>query len=324
MRNDNLRVLAGKANEPLARAIAAHLGTRASAMLVTRFSDGEVRVKIQESLRGMDVFVIQPTSHPVNEHVMELLIILDAVRRASAARITVVIPYYGYSRQDKKIKPREPVTARLVADLITLAGADRVLAVDLHADQIQGFFNVPVDHLYAGPLIAEYLTARDFMGPGIVVVSPDVGGVGRAQTLSQHLNARLAIIAKRRPEPNRSEVISVVGEVDGATCIVVDDIIDTGGSVVAGVEALIAEGADRAIVACTHAVLSGPAVERLDRCGAIESIVITDTILQPAGKLTDKFVSLSVAPLLADAIDRIHRDASVSELFLPYLDRPRD
>ncbi len=319
MRNDTLRVLAGSSNKPLAEAIARHLKIEVSNMMVTRFSDGEVRVKIQESLRGMDVFVIQSTSHPVNEHVMELLIILDAVRRASAARITVVMPYYGYARQDKKVKPREPVTARLIADLISLAGANRVLAVDLHAEQIQGFFNIPVDHLYGGPLIADYMISQQMVGPDVVVVSPDVGGVGRAQALAQQLDARLAIIAKRRPEPNRSEVISVVGEVEGKCCIVIDDIIDTGGSIVNGIAALKEEGAERVLVCCTHAVLSGQAIERLDSCPFIERVIVTDTICRPTEKLTPKFECLSVAPLLAEAIDRIHRDASVSELFLPYL-----
>ncbi len=319
MRNDTLRVLAGNSNVPLAESIAGHLGTQVSDMMVTRFSDGEVRVKIQESLRGMDVFVIQSTSQPVNEHVMELLIILDAVRRASAARITVVMPYYGYARQDKKVKPREPVAARLVADLLTLAGANRVLAVDLHAEQIQGFFSIPVDHLYGGPLIADYLISQKIVGSDIVVVSPDVGGVGRAQALAQQLDAKLAIIAKRRPEPNRSEVISVVGEVEGKTCVVIDDIIDTGGSIIGGIDALKKEGAERIFVACSHAVLSGPAVARLDGSPHIEQVIVTDTIKSPDGKLTDRFICLSVAPLLAEAIDRIHRDASVSELFLPYL-----
>jgi ribose-phosphate pyrophosphokinase len=319
VRQDNLRVLAGTANPPLAEAIAAHLHTGLSRMLLTRFSDGEVRVKIEESLRGMDAFVIQPTSQPVNEHVMELLIILDAIRRASAERITVVIPYYGYARQDKKVKPREPIAARLIADLLTLAGANRILAVDLHAEQIQGFFTIPVDHLYGGPLIADYLISQNVCNQNVVVVSPDVGGVGRAQSLAQQLDAGLAIIAKRRPEPNRSEVISVIGDVRGKTCIMIDDIVDTGGSILGGVEALQQGGADRVIVACTHAVLSGSAVERLDRAPAVEQVILTDTICQPEGKLTPKFKCLSVAPLLAEAIDRIHRGGSVSELFLPYI-----
>lgn len=319
MRDDNLRVLAGNANPKLAAAIAHHLDIPLSRMLLSRFSDGEVRVKIEESLRGMDVFVIQPTSAPVNENVMELLIILDAIRRASAERITVVMPYYGYARQDKKVKPREPITARLVADLLTLAGANRVLALDLHVEQIQGFFNLPVDHLYGGPLVADYLISRQICDRNVVIVSPDVGGVGRAQRLAQQLDAGLAIIAKRRPEPGRSEVISVIGDVEGKTCVLIDDMIDTGGSIVNAAEVLKQRGADRILTACTHAVLSGPAIERLDRCAAIEQVIMTDTILHPEGRLTPKFVCLSVAPLLGEAIDRIHRGASVSELFLPYL-----
>jgi ribose-phosphate pyrophosphokinase len=319
MRTDNLRILAGSANRKLAEDIAAQLDTRPVEMLLTRFSDGEVRVKIEESLRGMDAFVVQPTSAPVNENVMELLVIQDALRRASADRITVVIPYYGYARQDKKVKPREPITARLVADLITLAGAHRVLALDLHAEQIQGFFNVPVDHLYGGPLIANHLISQDIHGHDVVVVSPDEGGVPRAQALAQQLDAGLAIIFKRRPEPNRSEVVSVVGDVRDKFCVVIDDMIDTGGSIVGGVEALAQGGARRVLVACTHAVLSGPAVERLQQCRAIERVIITDTIAHPHGKLTSKFECLSVAPLLAEAIDRIHRGDSVSELFLPWL-----
>lgn len=318
MRNDSLRILAGSGNPPLAKAIADHLDTNVSDMLLGRFSDGEIRVKIEESLRGMDVFLIQPTSAPVNEHVMELLIIEDALRRASAARINVVIPYYGYARQDKKIKPREPVTARLIADLITHGGADRVLAIDLHAEQVQGFFNIPVDHLYAGPLVADYLISRGIVDSDVVVVSPDVGGVSRAQALSQQLDASLAIIAKRRPEPNQSEVISVIGDVRDRTCVMIDDMIDTGGSIAGGAEALTQRGAKRVIAACTHGVLSGPAVERLEK-SSLEQVIITDTINHPAGKLSPKFHVLSVAPLLAEAIHRIHRDASVSELFLPYL-----
>jgi ribose-phosphate pyrophosphokinase len=319
VRDDNLRVLAGSANPKLAAAIAEHLDIPLCRMLLTRFSDGEVRVKIEESLRGMDAFVIQPTSKPVNEHVMELLIILDALRRASVERVTVVMPYYGYARQDKKVKPREPITARLVADLITLAGANRVLAFDLHAEQIQGFFSVPVDHLYGGPLIADHLKNHNVCNSNVVVVSPDEGGVGRAQSLAQQLDAGLAIIFKRRPEPNRSEVISVVGDVRDKTCIIIDDIIDTGGSILGGVEALKAQGASRVIVACTHAVFSGNAIERLNGCDAIEQVLVTDTINYPDGRFPDKFTCLSVAPLLAEAIDRIHRGASVSELFLPWL-----
>ena len=317
MRNDNLRVLAGSANPKLASSIAEHLGTRPSTLLLSRFSDGEVRVKIEESMRGMDVFVVQPTSAPVNEHVMELLIILDALRRASVERMTVVVPYYGYARQDKKVKPREPITARLIADMITLAGANRILALDLHVEQIQGFFTIPVDHLYGGPLIADYLRSQAL--ENAVVVSPDVGGVGRAQALVDQIDASLAILVKRRPEPNRSEITNVIGDVQGKTCIMIDDIIDTGGSIVGGADVLRQRGAARIIVACTHAVLSGPAVERLEMADFIEKVIVTDTICHPPGFLTSKFECLSVAPLLAEAIGRIHRGDSVSELFTPYI-----
>jgi ribose-phosphate pyrophosphokinase len=230
------------------------------------------------------------------------------------------MPYYGYARQDKKVKPREPITARLVADLITLAGADRVLALDLHAEQIQGFFNIPVDHLYGGPLIADYLVSQGIADPkDVVIVSPDEGGVGRAQALAQQLDVNLAIIFKRRPEPNRSEVVSVVGNVQGKTCVLIDDIVDTGGSIIGAVEALKEQGAARILVACTHAVFSGQAVARMDKCESIERVIYTDTIVHAEASLPRKYKCLSVAPLLAEAIDRIHRGASVSELFLPYL-----
>jgi ribose-phosphate pyrophosphokinase len=316
---DTLRVLAGSANPALATAIAEHLDIQLGRMLLSRFSDGEVRVKIEESMRGMDVFVVQPTSAPVNENVMELLIILDALRRASAERLTVVMPYYGYARQDKKVKPREPITARLIADLITLAGANRALMLDLHTEQIQGFFTIPVDHLYAGPLIADYLISQKIYDHHVVIVSPDGGGVGRAHGLAQQLDAGLAVIFKRRPEPNRSEVISVVGDVRDKICVLIDDMIDTGGSIVGAVEALHQQGASRILVACTHAVFSADAVNRLDRCSAIERVVVTDTVPHAGLTFPPKFKCLSVAPLLAEAIDRIHRGDSVSELFLQYL-----
>jgi ribose-phosphate pyrophosphokinase len=318
MARDTLRILTGTAHPGLANCIAEHLGMGVSQMICRRFSDGEVQVKIQESVRGMDVFVVQPTCSPVNEHVMELLIILDALRRASARRITCVMPYYGYARQDKKIKPREPVTAKLVADLITQSGANRILAIDLHADQIQGFFNLPVDHLFAGPLIADYLIKRKLYDRDVVVVSPDVGGVTRARALAETLDSDLAIIAKRRPEPNKAEVMAVVtiiGDVRGRTAVMIDDMIDTAGSITQGAGALMRMGARNVVACCTHAVLSGRAVERL-REAPIEEIVVTDTIPIPEDRRLSHMTVLSVAPLLAEAIDRIHQDASVSELFL--------
>ena len=310
----SLRILAGSSNPKLTQDIAQALGVAVADMLLTRFSDGEVRVKIRESMRGTDVFVVQSTSRPVNEHMMELLIILDAVRRASADRITVVIPYYGYSRQDKKSNPREPVTARLVADMITLAGANRVLALDLHADQLQGFFHIPVDHLYAGPLIADWLRRHDVQGGGVAVVSPDVGGVARARWLAERLGSSLAIIAKRRPEPNRSEVLHVIGDVKDRICVMVDDMIDTAGSICTGADALVEMGATRVLACCTHGVLSGNALQRLED-SPLDAVLMTDTIYQDPARLTDKMHTISTAPLLAEAIGRIHRGDSVSELF---------
>jgi ribose-phosphate pyrophosphokinase len=317
MAYEKLRILTGTANPALAQAIACCLDIEVGSMLVSRFSDGEVQVKIQESVRGMDVFVVQPTCAPVNENVMELLVILDALRRASVRRVNVVIPYYGYARQDKKVKPREPVAAKLVADLITQAGANRIVSIDLHAGQIQGFFNIPVDHLFAAPLIADHLIKLGIYDKDVVVVSPDVGGVARAQTLAEMLDSSLAIIAKRRPEPNKSEIIQIIGDVSGRIAVIIDDIIDTGGTTCQGAEALVRMGAQKVYACCTHPVLSGNACDRLEQA-PIEAVVVTDTIPLPPDKRREKFTVLSVAPLLADAIDRIHRDASVSELFLPY------
>lgn len=309
-----LRILSGSANPRLAQAIVEHLGVNPSDILLTRFSDGEIRVQIQESVRGKDVFVVQPTSAPASDTIIELLIILDALKRASARRVTAVIPYFGYARQEKKVKPREPIAARLMADLITTAGADRVLLVDLHVQTIQGFFNLPVDHLPAGPLLASYFYDRGFKDGNTVVVSPDVGGVGRASLLADYLSADLAIIAKRRPEPNQCEVIDVIGDVKGKRAILVDDIVDTAGSLVSGANALKLRGA-REIYACaTHGVLSGPAIERLQQ-SSIEKLVITDTIPLTPEKQIEKIEVMSMAPLLAEAIVRIHGESSISSIF---------
>lgn len=316
---DDLRIFTGNANPALAAGIAAELGTPLGEISVSTFSDGEISVKIEESARGQDIFIVQPTCAPVNDNLMELLIMCDAFRRASARRITVVLPYYGYARQDKKIKPREPVTARLVANLITRAGASRVLCLDLHANQIQGFFDMPVDHLYAGPLIAEYLIGERLDDANCVVVSPDVGGVPRARALAEHLHTPIAIIAKRRPEPNKVEIIEIIGDVSGKVCIMIDDMMDTGGTICVGAEALKARGADEVHVCCTHAILSGKAVERL-ASSPVRKLVVTDTIPLPLDKRHPKIHVLSVAPLLADAILRIHEDNSVSELFRHYVD----
>ncbi len=314
---NNLRLFTGNANPALARHIAEELNTTLGRITVTHFSDGEICIKIEESARGLDVFLIQPTCQPVNDNIMELLIMIDAFRRASARRITVVLPYYGYARQDKKIKPREPVTARLIANLISGAGANRVLCVDLHAGQIQGFFDVPVDHLYAGPLIADEIKRRGLSNGDTVVVSPDVGGVARARALAEHLGTPIAIIAKRRPEANKVEIMELIGDVAGKTCVMIDDMIDTGGSIVQGAQALVERGAKTVHACVTHGVLSGQAIERVQN-SVLESLLITDTIPLPPNKQADKIEVLSVAGLLADAIRRIHDDSSVSELFQHY------
>lgn len=314
--HDNLRVFSGNAHPELSKKIASHLGVSVGAMVSTRFNDGEIRVQVEESARGMDVFIVQPTCGPVNDNLMELLIMIDAFRRASAKSITVVLPYYGYARQDKKIKPREPVTARLMADLITEAGATRAVCVDLHAGQIQGFFRIPVDHLYAGPLIGEYLCHKGMTNGDICVVSPDVGGVPRARAMAEFLKTSIAIIAKRRPEPGKVEITEIIGDVRGKTCIMIDDMIDTGGSIVHGAEALMNRGAKEIYACCTHPVLSKDAVAKIGQ-SPIKELVVTDTIpfRHPLPLENVELTILSVAPLLADAIRRIHTDDSVSELF---------
>lgn len=314
---DTLRIFSGNANPALAENIADELGVKLGCVTVKQFSDGEVFVKIEESARGLDVFLVQPTCSPVNDSLMELLIMIDAFRRASARRITVVLPYYGYARQDKKIKPREPVTARLVANLISMAGASRVLCVDLHANQIQGFFDIPVDHLYAGPLIAEELRGRGLFNGNTVVVSPDVGGVARARALAEHLETPIAIIAKRRPEANKVEIMEIIGEVNGKVCVMIDDMIDTGGSIVQGAKALMDRGAREVHACCTHGILSGEAITRVAD-SHLSSLLVTDTIPLPEHKQHSKIKVISVAALLADAIRRIHSDSSVSELFQHY------
>ena len=314
--SETLRIFSGNANPALAERIAHHIGLPLGRLHCKRFADGEIAVKIEESARGMDVFIVQPTCAPANDTLMELLILVDAFRRASAKRITLVMPYYGYSRQDKKVKPREPVTARLVADLITAAGAHRVLAVDLHAGQIQGFFQLPLDHLYAGPLLGAHFAERGLSDGDTVVVSPDVGGVGRARGMAEMLHSPLAIIAKRRPEPNKVEIMEIIGDIRGKSCVMVDDMIDTGGSLVSGACALMERGARRVFACCTHGVLSGPAIDRIED-SPLSEVVVTDTIPLDDDKKsrTSKISVISVAPLLANAITRIHRDDSVSELF---------
>lgn len=314
---DDLRLLSGNANRPLSQAIADQLGVPLSAMEVTRFADGEIRVRVEESIRGADVFVIQPTCPPVAENLMELLIILDALKRASAARATAVVPYYGYARQEKKVKPREPITAKLVADLMSVAGADRVLTIDLHAQSIQGFFDIPVDHIPGGPILAQDAMGRGLTGSSVVVVSPDVGGVSTAKAFADRLSASLAIIAKRRPEPNMIEIVQVIGELKGKTAILVDDIVDTAGSLVAAAGLVKAAGASSLYAYATHAVLSGDAVARLTN-SPLEEVVVTDTIPLPPSKANGRIRVLPVAPVLADAIRRVHGNISVSTIFDRY------
>ena len=280
--------------------------------VVTKFSDGEISVNILESVRGQDVYVIQSTNNPVNDNLMELLIMIDALKRASAGRINAVIPYYGYARQDRKAKARDPITAKLVADLIVAAGADRVLTMDLHANQIQGYFNIPVDHLLGMPILAKYLNEEQM--EDLVVVSPDHGSVTRARNLAQMLNCPIAIIDKRRPEPNKSEIMNIIGNIEGKNCIIIDDMIDTAGTICNAANAIKALGAKSVRAAATHAILSGPAVERLE-ASAIEELVLLDTVPLPEEKKLEKMTFLSVAPIFAEAMSRIFNNGSVSEIF---------
>jgi ribose-phosphate pyrophosphokinase len=313
MMTKELKLFSGTAHRALAAEIAQYLKLPLGDADVTRFSDGEVFVQINENVRGSDVFVLQPTCPPVNDNLMELLIMVDAFKRASAGRITAVLPYYGYARQDRKVQPRVPITAKLVADLLAAAGVDRVLALDLHAGQIQGFFNVPVDHLFAGPpVIVDYLSKKDLRDP--VVVAPDAGGVERARAIAKRLNAGLAIIDKRRDGPNVAVVMHLIGDVKDKDAIVIDDMIDTAGTLVQAVSALEREGARRIIAGGVHAVLSGPAVERL-RTAPIEEIVITNSIPVTPDKRLPTMTVLTVAPLLGEAMRRIHDEESVSTLF---------
>ncbi len=311
---DVMKLFTGNANIELAREIAAYLKCPLGDAYVATFSDGEINVKINENVRGADVFVVQPTSSPVNNHLMELLIMIDAFRRASARRITAVMPYYGYARQDRKAQPRVPITSRLVADLITTAGADRVLTIDLHAGQIQGFFDVPVDNLFATPVIFDYLKTKQLENP--VIISPDAGGVERARAFGKRLGASIAIIDKRRSAPNVAEVMNIIGDVEGRDALLLDDMIDTAGTITQAVQALKANGAKRVMAACSHAVLSGPAIKRINE-SELDEVVVTNTIaMDNKQKECPKLVVLTVAPLLGEAIKRIHEEASVSSLFM--------
>lgn len=312
---DGMMLFAGNANKMLGQRVADYLGIEMGRLTSTQFSDGELRVMVDQSARGKEVFIIQPTCQPANDTLMELLIMLDAFRRASASKVNVVMPYYGYARQDKKIKPREPVTARLVADLIENGGATRVVAVDLHAEQIQGFFRIPVDHLYGGPIIGRYLIEQGYReDEDVIVVSPDVGGVGRARSLAEMLHSPLAILAKRRSEPNKVDSVEIIGEIDGKRCIMIDDMIDTGGSVVQGAEMLLKSGAIEVMACTTHAVFSGEAAHRLQN-SVLSRVVTMDTVPIVASKQFEKLTVLPIAPLLGEAIKRIHQNRSVSTLF---------
>lgn len=310
---DKIKVFTGNANKPLALEICEHLGITLGKSEVKSFSDGEVYVDIQESVRGVEVYVVQSTCLPCNNNLMELLIMLDAFKRASAVSITAVIPYYGYARQDRKVAPRTPISAKLVADLITVAGATRVVCVDLHAGQIQGFFNIPVDHLYATPVLLNYIK-ENYLND-LVVVSPDAGGVERARAFAKRLGANLAIIDKRRPRPNVSEVMNIIGDVQGKSAIILDDMIDTAGTITQAATALKNAGAHQVYACCTHAVLSGPAIERLEK-SPIKELVVTNTIPKREGATSEKIKRLSVGPLLGEAIKRIHYGESVSSLFV--------
>lgn len=310
-----MKLFTGNAHPELAQRVAAYLDIELGQMTASRFSDGEIRVMVDESTRGNDVFLLQPTCAPTNDNLMELFIMLDAFRRASARRITVVIPYYGYARQDKKIKPREPITARLVADIMQNIGAGRIVSIDLHADQIQGFFNIPVDHLYGGPILGRYLAQQGYRDdPNVVVVSPDVAGVSRAKALAEMMNSPFVVIAKRRPAPNQVEVVEIVGDFVGKTCVIIDDMIDTGGSIVSGAEALLNRGAKEVLAACTHPVFSQNAAERLQN-SVLREVITLDTIPLGPEKRFPKLTILESAPLLGEAIRRIHLNESVSELF---------
>ena len=311
-RSKKLKVFTGNANMELAEEICRCLGEELGQSEISRFQDGEIRARIHESVRGAEVFLVQPCNSPSDSHLMELLIMIDAMRRASAREICAVVPYYPYARQDRKTQPRDPITAKLIANLLTAAGADRVVTMDLHAGQIQGFFDIPVDNLRALPIITEYLLTKNL--ENVIVVSPDVGGVVRARELADRLNCQIAIVDKRRPQPNVAEVMNIVGNVEGKTAIIIDDLIDTGGTIVKASEALIKQGAKEVYACCTHPVFSGNAPEIL-QASPIKEIVVTNTIHLSIEKRIPKLTQLSVAPLFAEAIRRIYEELPVSKLF---------
>ncbi|MBO0961767.1 ribose-phosphate diphosphokinase [Neobacillus sp. MM2021_6] len=309
----NLKVFSLNSNLPLAQEIAKVIGVELGKCSVSKFSDGEIQINIEESIRGCDVYVIQSTSLPVNDNIMELLIMIDALKRASAKTINIVMPYYGYARQDRKARAREPITAKLVANLLETAGATRVICLDLHAPQIQGFFDIPIDHLMGVPILSEYFKNKELLGD-IVIVSPDHGGVTRARKMAERLKAPIAIIDKRRPRPNVAEVMNIVGNIEGKVAILIDDIIDTAGTITLAANALVENGAAEVYACCTHPVLSGPAIERIEN-SKIKELVVTNSISLPEEKRRGKIVNLSVAPLLGEAIIRVHEEQSVSTLF---------
>ncbi|MBZ6527124.1 ribose-phosphate diphosphokinase [Aerococcaceae bacterium DSM 111021] len=312
--DSKLKVFALSSNRPLAEKIASEVGVELGDINISQFADGEIKVNIDESIRGDHVYLIQSTSYPVNDHLMELLITIDALRRASAKTINVVMPYYGYARQDRKAQPREPITAKLVANMLENAGVDRLVTLDLHAAQIQGFFDIPMDHLLGAPLLANYFIDNQLEGDDVVVVSPDHGGVTRARKLAEFLKSPIAIIDKRRPKANVAEIMNIVGEVKGKTCVIIDDMIDTAGTITLAADALIEKGAKDIYVCCTHPVLSGPAIERLEK-SPIKKVIITDTISLPDTKQLDKLETVTVSQLVGEAIKRIHENRSVSPLF---------
>ena len=308
----SLKVFTLNSNPKLAEEIVKHIGLDMGQCTVSRFSDGEIQINIDESIRGCDVYVIQSTSDPVNQHIMELLIMIDALKRASAKTINVVMPYYGYARQDRKARAREPITAKLVADLLQTAGATRLITLDLHAPQIQGFFDIPIDHLVGVPILSDYFETKGFEDP--IIVSPDHGGVTRARKMADRLKAPIAIIDKRRPKPNVAEVMNIVGNIEGKTAILIDDIIDTAGTITLAANALVENGAKEVYACCTHPVLSGPAMERIEN-SSIKELVVTNTIQLPEEKKIDKLTELSVAPLIGEAIVRVHEEQSISKIF---------
>ncbi len=310
------KVFAGNSHIQLAEEIASIMGKPLGKATVTKFSDGEISVNLWETVRGIDVYIVQPTCNPVNDNLMELLVMIDAVRRASAGRINAVIPYYGYARQDRKAKARDPITAKLVANLITAAGADRVVTMDLHANQIQGYFDIPVDHLVGMPILARYFKEKNL--DNLCVVSPDHGSVTRARNMAEYLNCPIAIVDKRRPEPNKSEVMNVIGEIEGNNCIIIDDMIDTAGTITNAANAIKEMGAKDVFACATHPVLSGPAIDRIEK-SEISELVILNTIPIPEDKMIEKISTISVAPLFAEAMTRVFTNGSISKLF----DTPR-